>query len=231
MSRILIVEDEAHIASGLRYNLEWEGHQVEWAPDGQIATQWLFEEERAYDLLVLDLMLPHVSGFEICRALRKRGHPTPILMLTAKSQDPDKVYGLRIGADDYVTKPFNLEELLARVEAILRRGDWRRAQTNDDVLAFGSVYLNFDTFEARVGDREVHLTPLEFGIMRFFRDHEGRVVSREQLLEHVWDWKSPATTRTVDNFILRLRKAFEPDPRLPRHLLSVRGAGYKFVRQ
>lgn len=231
MSRILIVEDETHIATGLQFNLELEGHVVELASDGLIATTWLLDEQRGYDLIILDLMLPHVSGLEICRALRRKGNPVPILMLTAKRQDPDKVFGLRIGADDYVTKPFNLEELLARVEAILRRQQWQPAPPPADVLEFGTVFLNFDTFEARVDGQDIHLTPLEFGIMRHFRDQEGRVVSREQLLENVWDWKNAATTRTVDNFILRLRKAFETDPQQPKHLLSVRGAGYRFVRR
>jgi len=228
---ILIVEDEAHIAAGLRFNLELEGHQVEVATDGLEAKRLLIEEARSYDLVILDLMLPHVSGFELCRAIRRQSNTMPILMLTAKREDPDKVYGLRMGADDYVTKPFNLEELLARIDAILRRKGWSApSPVEHDVLTFGKVRIDFDTFEATVDGEEVKLTPIEFGIMRYFRDNEGVVLSRDQLLEAVWGWQNPASTRTVDNFILRLRRTLEPVPSSPKHLLSVRGAGYKFVR-
>lgn len=231
MANILIVEDEVHIAAGLRFNLELEGHQVEVAVDGLEAKRLLIEEARPYDLVILDLMLPHISGFELCRAIRRQSNTLPILMLTAKRDDPDKVYGLRMGADDYVTKPFNLEELLARIEAILRRKDWSApAPSEHDVLEFGEVRINFDTFEATVGGVEVKLTPIEFGLMRTFRDNEGMVLSRDQLLEAVWGWQNLASTRTVDNFILRLRRTLEPVPSSPKHILSVRGAGYKFVR-
>ncbi|MNT00807.1 Response regulator ArlR [compost metagenome] len=191
----------------------------------------LIEEANPYDLVILDLMLPHVSGFELCRAIRRQSNTMPILMLTAKREDPDKVYGLRMGADDYVTKPFNLEELLARIEAILRRRGWSApAPAEHDVLEFGGVRLDFDTFVATVDGAEVKLTPIEFGLMRYFRDNEGMVLSRDQLLEAVWGWQNPESTRTVDNFILRLRRTLEPVPSAPRHILSVRGAGYKFVR-
>jgi DNA-binding response OmpR family regulator len=231
VAKILIVEDEAHIAAGLRFNLELEGHQVEVAVDGLVAKRLLIEEARPYDLVILDLMLPHVSGFELCRAIRRQSNTMPILMLTAKRDDPDKVYGLRMGADDYVTKPFNLEELLARIEAILRRKGWNApVAAEHDVLAFGDVRIDFDTFEATVDGSEVKLTPIEFGLMRYFRDNEGMVLSRDQLLEAVWGWQNPASTRTVDNFILRLRRTLEPVPSSPKHILSVRGAGYKFVR-
>jgi DNA-binding response OmpR family regulator len=231
VANILIVEDEAHIAAGLRFNLELEGHQVEVAVDGLVARRLLIEESRDYDLVILDLMLPHVSGFELCRAIRRKSETLPILMLTAKRDDPDKVYGLRLGADDYVTKPFNLEELLARIDAILRRKGWTApAPVEHDVLVYGNVRIDFDTFEAKVDGSEVKLTPIEFGLMRVFRDNEGLVLSRDQLLEAVWGWQNPASTRTVDNFILRLRRSLEPVPSAPRHILSVRGAGYKFVR-
>lgn len=231
MAKILIVEDEAHIATGLQFNLELEGHTVEVATDGLVAKRLLIEENRPYDLVILDLMLPHVSGFELCRAIRRQPSTMPILMLTAKRDDLDKVYGLRMGADDYVTKPFNLEELLARIEAILRRKDWSApAPAVHDLLCFGDVQIDFDTFVATVGGVEVKLTPIEFGLMRVFRDSEGVVLSRDQLLESVWGWQNPASTRTVDNFVMRLRRALEPVPSQPRHILSVRGAGYKFVR-
>jgi DNA-binding response OmpR family regulator len=231
VANILIVEDEAHIAAGLRFNLELEGHQVEVATDGLVAKRLLIEETHAYDLVILDLMLPHVSGFELCRAIRRQSNTLPILMLTAKRDDPDKVYGLRMGADDYVTKPFNLEELLARIEAILRRKGWSApTPAEHDLLEFGDVRIDFDTFEATVDGVDVKLTPIEFGLMRYFRDNEGMVLSRDQLLEAVWGWQNPASTRTVDNFILRLRRSLEPVPSAPKHILSVRGAGYKFVR-
>ncbi len=231
MAIILIVEDEANIAAGLQFNLELEGHQVEIATDGLVAKRLLIEEARSYDLVILDLMLPHVSGFELCRAIRRKSNTMPILMLTAKREDPDKVYGLRVGADDYVTKPFNLEELLARIDAILRRKGWSTpAPAQHDVMSFGEVFIDFDTFQATVGGAEVKLTPIEFGLLRAFRDNEGLVMSRDQLLEAVWGWQNPASTRTVDNFILRLRRTLEPVPSAPKHILSIRGAGYKFVR-
>jgi DNA-binding response OmpR family regulator len=231
MARLLLVEDEAHIASGLSFNLKLEGHELTVAADGLVAQTLLMEEKRTYDLLILDLMLPGMSGLELCRTLRRSGNFTPILMLTAKREESDKVHGLRMGADDYLTKPFNLEELLARVEALLRRRGWQAPpDIADDVLLFGEARLDFSTFEAYFQGQEVKLTPIEFAVMKIFRDSEGKVVTREQLLESAWGWQGPVTTRTVDNFILRLRKALEPEPSTPRHILSVRGAGYKFVK-
>lgn len=232
MANLLLVEDEAHIANGLAFNLELEGHAVTLARDGLEAKHLLVDERREFDLIILDLMLPGMSGLDLCRGIRKHGIFTPVLMLTARSQPKEKVEGLHLGADDYVTKPFNLEELLARVETLLRRAKWQQppAPAMGTVLTFGDARVDFDRFEATVNEQEIKLTPIEFQILRTFKEHEGKVLSREQLLEGAWGFTGPASTRTVDNFIMRLRRAFEPDPSQPRHFLSIRGAGYKFVR-
>lgn len=229
MARILIVEDELHIANGLKFNLEVEGHTVTLLSDGMVAKRKLVDERAAFDLIILDLMLPGMNGLDLCRGLRKSEILTPVLMLTARSQTLEKVEGLQLGADDYVTKPFNLEELLARIETLLRRTRWQGAGHEPRVLRFGEAQVDFERFEASRGGEALKLTPIEYQILRVFQQHAGKVVSREQLLEGAWGWSGAATTRTVDNFIMRLRRAFEPDPSRPRHFLSVRGAGYKFV--
>lgn len=232
MSKLLLVEDEEHIANGLKFNLELEGHEVVWLKDGGAAKHLLIDERARFDLIILDIMLPEMSGLDLCRALRKLEDFTPVLMLTAKQYDKDKVMGLQMGADDYVTKPFNLEELLARIDGLLRRARWAAGPQAlaHEVLRFGDVTINFTTFEARVGDAEVKLTPIEMMIMKLFKDNEGRVLTREEFLKEAWGTEAPITTRTVDNFILRLRKLFEVDPANPRHILSIRGKGYKFIR-
>jgi two-component system alkaline phosphatase synthesis response regulator PhoP len=236
MSKLLLVEDEAHIANGLKFNLELEGHEVQWVKDGLMAQQLLITELAQFDLIILDLMLPGMSGLDLCRALRKLEDYTPVLMLTAKQYDKDKVAGLQMGADDYVTKPFNLEELLARIDGLLRRQRWAGGPARpakdaaDEVLHFGDAVVNFATFEVTVGGTEVKLTPIEMMIMKLFKDHEGRVLTREEFLKEAWGTEAPITTRTVDNFISRLRKVFEEDPANPRHILSIRGQGYKFIR-
>lgn len=235
MPRLLLVEDEAHIATGLKFNLELDGHEVVWVREGGAAAELLLERREAFDLIILDLMLPGMSGLDLCRALRKLEDFTPILMLTAKQFDKDKVLGLQLGADDYVTKPFNLEELLARVDGLLRRRRWERqpaapAPPPERELRFRNVHINFSRCEAHVGADEVKLTPIEMALMQVLGEHEGRVLTREELLKEAWGTDAPLTTRTVDNFILRLRKLFEEDPANPRHILSVRGRGYKFQR-
>jgi DNA-binding response OmpR family regulator len=232
MPEILLVEDEVHIANGLKFNLELEGHAVTHLKDGMEAKRLLIDEQGAFDLIILDLMLPGMSGLDLCRGLRKTGNITPVLMLTARSQPLEKIEGLRIGADDYVTKPFNLEELLARVETLLRRASWQQPpaqEASPAAFTFGAARVDFERFEATNDDKVLKLTPIEFQLLRIFRDHPGKVLSREQLLEGAWGWSGPASTRTVDNFIMRLRRAFEADPAQPRHFLSIRGAGYKFV--
>jgi DNA-binding response OmpR family regulator len=234
MSELLLVEDEVHIANGLKFNLELEGHHVTWVRDGIDAQRLLMGDRRTYDLIILDIMLPGMSGLDLCRALRRLEDYTPVLMLTAKQYDKDKVLGLQMGADDYVTKPFNLEELLARVDGLLRRRRWQSggpaAPPVEDVLAFGDACINFTTFEARVGGVEVKLTSIEMLVMKLFKENEGRVLTREEFLKEAWGTDAPITTRTVDNFISRLRKVFEKDPANPKHILSVRGMGYKFIR-
>ena len=238
MARLLVVEDEDHIARGIVFNLELDGHEVRWVREGTSAQALLVEQREAFDLVVLDLMLPGLSGVDVCRAMRVAGIYTPVLMLTAKSHEKDKIQGLQVGADDYVTKPFNLEELLARVDGLLRRRRWDAeggqpaaapAEPPEDTLAFRDVVIDFARHEATVGGREVKLTAIEMAIMRTFKAHEGRVLTREELLKEAWGTDAPITTRTVDNFILRLRKLFEPDPANPTHIRSVRGKGYKFV--
>ncbi|MEB3198859.1 MAG: response regulator transcription factor [Candidatus Sericytochromatia bacterium] len=235
MARLLLVEDEDHIAQGLRFNLELDGHVVTWLRDGRQAHEVLFDRQEAFDLIVLDLMLPGISGSDLCRALRTTGNYTPVLMLTAKQHEKDKVQGLQVGADDYVTKPFNLEELLARIEGLLRRRAWEAQrplakEAQDDRLVFANVVIDFARHEATVAGQEINLTPIEMAMMKAFKAHEGRVLSREDLLREAWGTEASITTRTVDNFILRLRKLFEPDPAHPVYIRSVRGRGYKFVR-
>ncbi len=232
MARVLVVEDEVNIARGLRFNLELEGHDVHVLHDGDQAREVLIARKEPYDLLILDWMLPGLSGLDLCRGLRKHGLLMPVIMLTARDQSAHKIEGLMVGADDYVTKPFNIEELLARIETQLRRQRWHEQETpssKDLPLSFGQNVVDFERFEATHQGHEVKLTSLEFQLLRYFAEHPGRVLSRQQLLEGAWGFSEAITLRTVDNFVLRLRKAFEDVPSKPRHFLSIRGAGYKFL--
>lgn len=232
MARVLVVEDEVNIAQGLRFNLELEGHDVHVLHDGDQARELLIVQREAFDLLVVDWMLPGLTGIDLCRGLRKHGLLMPVIMLTARDQSAHKIEGLMVGADDYVTKPFNIEELLARIETQLRRRRWHeqeRPSEPSQTLTFGHNVVDFERFEASHQGTEVKLTSLEFQLLRYFADHAGRVLSRQQLLEGAWGFSEAITLRTVDNFLLRLRKAFEDVPSKPRHFLSIRGAGYKFV--
>lgn len=232
MARVLVVEDEVNIARGLRFNLELEGHDVHVLHDGDQARALLIDRREPFDLLIVDWMLPGLTGLDLCRGLRKTGLLMPVIMLTARDQSAHKIEGLMVGADDYVTKPFNIEELLARIETLLRRQRWHeqeRPASQDQTLTFGRNVVDFEGFEATHQGQEVKLTSLEFQLLRYFADHPGRVLSRQQLLEGAWGFSEAITLRTVDNFVLRLRKAFEDVPSKPRHFLSVRGAGYKFV--
>lgn len=236
MAKILLVEDEDHIAKGLRFNLELDGHEVAWLADGGSAKEHLFTEAVPYDLVILDVMLPGLSGLDLARGLRKRNPHQAILMLSAKGAQADKLAALRLGADDYITKPFDLEELLLRVERLLARSsasaDVLLTETAPpSTLRFGAAEVDFSAHTARMGDRPVHLTVLELELLRAFSRHEGQVLSREDLLREVWQTEADIATRTIDNFVLRLRKAFEPEPAQPVHFLSVRGRGYKFLRQ
>lgn len=229
--RLLIVEDEDHLAAGLKLNLELEGYRVDVAANAKEAGQRLLDPT-GYDAIVLDVMLPDVNGFELCRKFREAGNFIPVIMLTARSSPEDRVLGLEAGADDYMVKPFELNELLARVRSVLRRREWEQnvgGQVKPPTLSFGEAEINFDTHEVNVGGQPVQLTQLEFDLLRYFAENAGRVLSRTELLERVWKLRNYGNTRTVDNFISRLRRRFEADPGSPAHFLSVRGAGYKFV--
>lgn len=230
MARILVVEDEEHIAGGLKFNLELDGHSVEVVSDGLVAYRLVTVEARKYDLVLLDIMLPSLSGYDICRGIRKRENYTPILMLTAKSFDNDKVLGLQLGADDYLTKPFNLEELLARINALLRRRIWdHQYPRGPGNLRFGDVEIDFERAQTRIGGRAVKLTAIELRVMRCLAAAGGKVVSREDLMSEAWNLSGSVNTRTVDNFIMRLRRLFETDPSHPIYLIAVRGEGYRLV--
>lgn len=231
MPHLLLVEDDSHIANGLLFNLEMESYQVTYAKDGNLARQLLFDENRHYDLIILDIMLPGMSGFDLCHALRRKNNYTPVLMLTAKDFENDKIKGLRLGADDYLTKPFNLEELLTRIQVLLRRQTWHQQQEELLHLSFANVEIDFERFETFVDGNKIHLTPLELKLMKVFAQHEGLVLTREELLEKVWNQPDFGNSRSVDNFVMRLRKFFEQNPAHPRHFHSVRGVGYKFTRQ
>ncbi len=240
MSKILLVEDEDHLAQGLAFNLRNQGYEVTVTGDGREALDLL--ERRTFDLVVLDVMLPGTEGTEVARARRRRGDWTPILMLTAKDDQKDVITGIEAGADDYITKPFDLDELVVRIRGLLRRQAWTKAKldrTGSDVapvqeegpeaLRFGPCSVDFKTLRAKGADgSEAELSPKEAAIMRIFATHPDEVISRSRLLEDVWGLKGSLQTRTVDNFILRLRKRFETRPDHPRHILSVRGAGYRF---
>lgn len=231
MTRLLLVEDEEHIANGLKFNLEMEGYLVLHARTGAQACQWLFADHQAFDLVILDIMLPDMSGFDLCFALRRSSNYTPVLMLTAKNFQQDKIQGLQLGADDYVTKPFNLEELLLRIQALLRRKQWgTERKASPDRLIFGEAIIDFKGFQATVAGQPIKMTQLEFKLLKYFAEHQGQVLSRRELLKNVWDIEDDGSLRTVDNFVLRLRKFFEPDPSHPRFFQSIRGVGYKFVR-
>ena len=224
MNRILVVEDDPAMSVALRDGFEFEQYSVEMARDGEEGMRLAARGD--HDLMILDVMLPKKSGLDVCSDLRRNGDRTPIIMLTARGQEIDRIVGLKLGADDYVTKPFSFMELLARVEAILRRV--RQPEVGEE-YRFGDVVLDFRTYQATKGGFPVDLTPREFRILRYFIDHAGKVVSREALLNHVWGYDSAAFTRTVDTHMARLRQKIEDTPSEPRHLLTVHRVGYRFV--
>jgi len=233
MPRILVVEDEAHIADGLQFNLEGEGHEVDVAGDGRSASQRLGAEEPGYELVILDLMLPEMSGFEVVRRMRAAGNFTPVLILSAKSDPEDVVRGLEDGADDYLFKPFRLEELLARVRGTLRRRRWDGATGGDAAarsVEVGDSTVHFDRFEIERGDERIQLTTKEAALLRVLIDREGEAVPRGDLLQEVWGLRPDTRTRVVDSFIVRLRRYLEADPSRPEHIVAVRGHGYRFGR-
>jgi DNA-binding response OmpR family regulator len=225
MRKVLIVEDDQAMAVALRDGFSYEGYAVQVARDG--ATGLQLAKERGHDLVILDVMLPRMSGLDVCRQLRSAGNDTPIIMLTARGQEIDKVLGLKTGADDYVTKPFSFLELMARVEAVLRRAS--KAAEAVEGVRFGDVEINFKTFEASKGGRPVELSPREFKMMKYFAEHRGEVVTRDQLLDHVWGYEGLPLTRTVDMHIAKLRQKIEDTPSDPRHIITVHRVGYKFT--
>ena len=230
-TRLLVVEDESHLATGLKLNLELEGFTVDVAESARQAGQFLVRPH-AYGAIVLDVMLPDLDGFDLCGKLRAAGNYVPVIMLTARSSPHDRVRGLEAGADDYLVKPFELSELLARIRSLLRRRRWESDSSSQDTgsatLRFGSARVNFDTHEATVDGNAIQLTQLEFALLRYFASHPDEVLSRDELLENVWQLRNYPNTRTVDNFVLRLRKHFEPNAARPVHFVSVRGLGYRF---
>jgi DNA-binding response OmpR family regulator len=224
MSRILVVEDDPAMSVALRDGFEFEKHIVAMATDGEEALRAARDID--HDVIILDVMLPKKSGLDVCRELRKSGNNTPIIMLTARGQEVDKVVGLKLGAADYITKPFSFMELLARLEAVMRR---TRRELPPDQVAFGDVKLDFRKYQASKAGVPMDLTQREFRILRYFLDHANAVVTRESLLHHVWGYDPSAMTRTVDTHVARLRQKIETTPAEPQHLLTVHRVGYRFV--
>jgi DNA-binding response OmpR family regulator len=252
MSRVLIVEDEAHLADGLRFNLEAEGYQVSVVDTGEAAIDTLTAQSNAFDVVVLDVMLPGKDGFEVIAEVRNAGQFVPTLMLTARSRPEDVLKGFAAGADDYLAKPFDLSILIARIRGLLRRREWLSASRiasnaasqaaspnappsvpapTSDVLHFGDKSVDFNRLELRVREQVLHLTLMEADVLRYLIEHAGEAVSRKKLLEDVWGLHEDTDTRAIDNFIVRLRRYIEDDPTRPRHLLTIRGVGYRFVTE
>jgi two-component system, OmpR family, alkaline phosphatase synthesis response regulator PhoP len=229
MTVILVVEDDTHLAFGITENIRAEGFTVHAVADGRAALSWLATQ--TCSLVILDVMLPFVDGLTVCRSMRERGDTTPVLFLTARGDPQDRVEGLEAGGDDYLAKPFHLKELLLRVRAIIRRRDWYRdAAGSGAVLSFGGNEVDFRAFRARSWNgEEQELSEKEAMILKVLAEHNGEIVSREDLLEKVWGYDVFPSTRTVDNFILKLRKRFERDPAAPRHFITVWGVGYRFL--
>jgi two-component system alkaline phosphatase synthesis response regulator PhoP len=247
MNSVLVVEDERHLADGLRFNLEAEGYQVHIAETGEAALELLSTESPAFDVVLLDVMLPGKDGFSVMSELRQAGNVIPTLMLNARGRPEDVLRGFAAGADDYLTKPFELAILIARIEGLLRRREWLRASMNHEApnhttanhviappepkgtFTFGEKSVHFDLLELRVRGQKFPLTLMEANVLRYLIQHEGAPVSRKAMLEDVWALHEDTDTRAIDNFIVRLRRYIEDDPTRPRHLLTVRGVGYRFV--
>jgi two-component system, OmpR family, alkaline phosphatase synthesis response regulator PhoP len=230
MTNILIVEDEVNLAKGIRFNLELEGYQVEVIGDGTEALARLTAAGKApLDLVILDVMLPGMDGLAVADGMRKAGNFVPILMLTAKGLPDDVVHGLEAGADDYIAKPFDLSVLLARIKGLLRRRDWARAGTVPETARIGNAEVDFGTFQIRIGGEVRPLTLLEATLLKLLVQNAGRVVSKGEILEKVWNMSPETETRAVDNFIVRLRRYLQDNSRFPKHLQTVRGAGYRLV--
>jgi DNA-binding response OmpR family regulator len=234
MSRILVVEDESHIAQGLRFNLEAEGHAVEVSRRGEEALTRLLEKREQFDLLVLDVMLPGKDGFAVARELRRAHQYIPLLMLTARGRPEDVLKGFEAGADDYLPKPFNLDILIARIASLLRRKDWMRPNAaipdpEREVFNFDGKTFDFQRLLLRASGGVFQLTLMEAELLRYLIRNSGRPISRKEILEKVWDLREDTDTRAIDNFIVRLRRYIEADSSRPRHLLTIRGLGYQFI--
>ena len=246
MSRVLVVEDEAHLAQGLRFNLEAEGYAAEVVGDGEAATDRLLDRKEKFDAVVLDIMLPGKDGFSVVAELRAARNYVPVLMLTARGRPEDVLKGFASGADDYLAKPFDLSILLARLQGLLRRSQWTRGQSvlnsgerqaeaasvsDFSTFSFAGKTIDFGALELRSGDSTIHLTLMEAELLRHLVRNDGKIVSRKQILEEVWGLHEDTDTRAIDNFVVRLRRYLEDDPGHPRHLLTVRGIGYRFFAQ
>lgn len=223
MKKILVVEDEQNMQLGLGNNLKYDGYDVEFASDGEEGLKKI--KENFYNLILLDVMLPKLSGFDVCKMARNFGIKTPIIMLTAKSEEIDKVLGLEIGADDYITKPFSLRELLARVKAVLRRGD----QETLDKIKIGRIDVDFNSYNAEENGVSLNLSSKEFDVLHYLWNNKNKTVSRDELLTHVWGNDVFTTTRTIDNFILKLRQKIEENPNEPKKIITIHGIGYKLL--
>lgn len=224
MARILIIEDEPSMRMGLIDNLEFEGYKTDSADDGVVGLEKI--NNGKYDLIILDVMLPRLSGFDVCKKVRESGNKTPVILLTAKGEEIDKVVGLEIGADDYITKPFSLRELIARIKAVLRRSSESDQDSNS--IMIGKLELHFKTFNAFENGTEVQMSHREFELLEYLWNHRNQTVSRDSILKDVWKQEA-TTTRTIDNFILRLRQKIETDPDHPKIILTVHGIGYKLI--
>jgi len=236
MSTILIVEDEPHLAEGLRFNLEAEGFSVETVETGELALKQLLEDRRPFDAVILDVMLPGKDGFTVAHELRASSLFVPILILTARGRPEDVLKGFEAGADDYLPKPFNLDILLARLRGLLRRKNWliennanSKPPAESETFAFADVTVDFRKLQIRTGERMFPLTLMEADLLRYLIQNSGQPVARKAMLENVWNLKDDTETRAIDNFIVRLRRYIEKDPAKPRHLITVRGLGYQFV--
>jgi len=238
MSRILVVEDEQHLADGLRFNLEAEGHQVQVVDNGESALDTLRTDSNRFDVVILDVMLPGKDGFTVMSEMRQTGQFIPTLMLTARGHPDDILQGFAAGADDYLTKPFELSILIARIRGLLRRREWLRADAAaasntvaqpNDTFTFGDKSVDFDRLELRVREQVFPLTLMEANVLRYLIQREGKHVSRKAMLAEVWGLHEDTDTRAIDNFIVRLRRYIEDDPSSPRHLITVRGVGYSFI--
>jgi len=230
--RLLVVEDDVRLAQGLCRNLEMEGYSVACVHSGESALEAVETDTSVFDLMVLDIMLPGIDGLEVCRRLRAADNAIPILFLTARGSDADRLLGLRLGADDYLTKPFLVEELTLRVRGILRRAAWSRTPApSGKLIRIGAQTADLEEMRATTSSAEISLTERETMLIRFFAENEGRVLNRGELLEHVWGYTFDTATRTLDTFVHRLRKYFEVDPHRPRHFHTVRGVGYRFTSQ